>query len=81
MNEYQLSPADSNLLVYIKNHQDAIFSGVLSTIALDRLKYNVTDKTQFKISEDFSKITITELEEESPVKASNAQKSKTNAKS
>lgn len=68
--DFSLKPAESNLLIYVKNHQEAIFSGLISTIAMDRLAYKVTENTKFTLSEDFSKMTVEEVEtpkEESPV--------------
>lgn len=62
--EYELKASESNLLVYTRNHLDAIFSGMLSTIAMDRLGYAVTDHTKFHLSSDFSKVTIEEVEDE-----------------
>lgn len=75
--EFSLKPAESNLLIYVKNHQEAIFSGLISTIAMDRLAYKVTENTKFTLSEDFSKMTVEEIEkskEESPVVASGEEK-------
>jgi len=67
--EYSLKPAESNLLIYVRNHLDAIFSGVLSTMAMDRLAYKVTDKTKFHLSNDFTTVTINEVEDEQPTGA------------
>ena len=69
MKEIELAPLDSNLLVYIQNHQQAVFSGVLSTIVANT-GYTVTDKTRFEISADYTKIKVSEIEAESPVKVS-----------
>lgn len=60
--EYGLRPADRNMLIYVRNHLDAIFSGLISTVAIDRFGYKVTPNTQFRISDDFTKVTITEIE-------------------
>lgn len=57
---FGLKKSESELLVFIKTHQDAIFSAVLSTIAGDRLAYHVTENTQFKLSPDFTKVQIGE---------------------
>ena len=77
MEEHELRPADSNLLIYVRNHTEAILSGVISTIAMDRLNYKVTDKTQFKLSPDFTRITISETKQDdegSPIKAAKEKK-------
>jgi hypothetical protein len=71
---FSLSEHETNLLSFVQNHQQAIFSGLLSTIAMDRLAVKVTDHTQFELSSDFKKITISEkpeqtAEEETVVKA------------
>lgn len=79
--QFTLKPAESNLLVYVKNHQEAIFSGLISTIAMDRLAYKVTENTKFTLSEDFSKVTIQELEKESPVVTNEAKTDTTTKKS
>lgn len=62
--DYKLRPADSNLLIYTRNHIDAILSGLISTIAMDRLGYKVTDKTKFTLSDDYGTLNITELDDE-----------------
>jgi len=59
--KHELKPQQTALLVYIRNHHQAIFSGILSTMAID-LNYKVTDKTQFSLSADLTSMTITELE-------------------
>lgn len=70
---FSLKASESNLLIYTKQHLDAIFSGMISTIAMDRLAYKVTDKTKFELSADYTTVTISEVvepEEESPIKVS-----------
>jgi hypothetical protein len=71
MSKHELTQTEQNLLAFVQNHQQAIFSGLLSTIAIDRLKVKVTDHTQFELSGDFKNITITEQNEddETAVKA------------
>lgn len=59
-----LEVPDSNLLTFTQSHTQAIFSGILSTIAMKN-EYIVTDHTQFKLNEDFTELTVTELEEKS----------------
>ena len=58
--EYDLPESSTHLLIYTRNHLDAIFSGLLSTIANDRLNYKVTDKTQFKLNANMTKVTMEE---------------------
>jgi len=61
--EYNLKPSDSNLIMYMRRQCDAIMSGLISNIAMDRLGYTVTEKTQFSLSDDYATITITEAED------------------
>lgn len=73
---FNLRPAESQLLAFTKHHQDAIFSGLLSTIAADRMSYPVTERTQFQLNADMNELTVIELpepeedkaQEESPIK-------------
>lgn len=69
---FNLKPSESNLLRFTHEHQQAIFSGILSTVAMDRLGYAVSEHTKFELNGDFTKIKLSELEPpkgESPVKA------------
>jgi len=59
--KYQLKKSETQLLKYVKNHQDAIFIGVLSHIAIDRLAVNVGIHTQFELDADMEAVIITEL--------------------
>lgn len=59
--EYQLSKEDQNLLTFVTQHQQAIFSGILSTIAL-KFGVQVGEHTQFVLSPDMSKVTISEID-------------------
>lgn len=61
---YSLKAAETNLLRYIKQHQEAIFAGILSTIATDRLAYHVTPNTKFELTGDFAQMKLTEVEPE-----------------
>lgn len=66
-----LKTHEINLLNFTREHSEAIFSGILSTIALDRLGYPVTNRTKFSLSADLSEMSLEELpevKEESPVK-------------
>jgi hypothetical protein len=58
--KYGLRAAESEQLVFVKSHLDAVFSGVLSTIAAERLGYRVTSNTQFRLSPDFKSVEIWE---------------------
>lgn len=60
--QYSLTVHEANMLRFVNNHQNAIFSGLLSTIAGSRLGYTVTEKTQFNLSGDFSTMTLMELD-------------------
>lgn len=68
MKEYKLSENDTHFLIYTRNHLDAIFSGLLSTIANDKLKYKVTDKTKFKLNANFTTVEISEEESDGAVR-------------
>lgn len=58
---YSLKPAETNMLRFIHNHQQAIFSGVLSTISIDRLAYHVSENTKFELNGDFTQLRLTEM--------------------
>lgn len=60
--EYGLKGIESQLLTIIVNQHQALLSNVLSFIALERLAVQVTPQTQFQLSDDFTKVTITETE-------------------
>lgn len=64
MKKIELSKAETSLLIYVQNHQQAIFSGLLSTIAIDKHKVAVDEKTQFKLNADLTEMEITQLEED-----------------
>jgi len=72
--QYGLTTHESNMLSYVNDHQNAIFSGLLSTIVGSRLGYKVTERTQFQLSGDFKTITVMELsipeEAKAPVEGS-----------
>lgn len=63
---HKLDNEDINLLRYIQRHQQAVFSGVLSNVAM-RLGYKVTENTQFTLSAELDEMTITELKDPEPV--------------
>lgn len=60
--KFSLKQTETNLIRFIKVHQDAIFSAALSTIAADRLAYHVTENTQFHLDENLQTVTIWEKE-------------------
>ena len=60
---YQLNTADSNLLAIVQRNQQATFAVILSHFALTR-DYKVTDRTQFKLSDNFTELTVSELVED-----------------
>ena len=62
---HKLKDTQASLLHFVRNHQQAIFSGILSTIAMD-LGYTVTDKTQFTLKDDLTELTMSELEAPEP---------------
>jgi hypothetical protein len=61
--EFNLKPTETQLLVITQNNQQAVFAAILSQIAVDRLGYQVTDRTQFKLSPALDKMEIGELPE------------------
>lgn len=70
----KLKPTQTDLLRFVRVHQQAIFSGLLSTIALEE-KQDITDYTQFSLNEELTEMTLTEIEApkkqaESPIKES-----------
>jgi hypothetical protein len=76
--QFSLKTEDTNLLQYVRQHQNAIFSGILSTMAITKFGYKVDEKTKFELSEDLTKVTISQIDEatatpedtESAIKAS-----------
>lgn len=67
--KHTLSDTDTNLLRFVQQHQQAVFSGILSTIAIDKLEYKVTDHTKFQLNADLTEMELSEIAEDSPVKA------------
>lgn len=63
---FGLTKQESGILNYVKQHQDAIFAGLLSNVASGRLGYHVTPNTQMQLSGDFTTITFIELEPVEP---------------
>ena len=59
--QYSLQANETQFLRYLKQHQEAIFAGYLSTIAGSRLGYRVTPNTKFEITNDFTNLQLTEL--------------------
>lgn len=60
--QYSLKAAETNLLRYVKQHTEAIFAGILSTIAADRLAYTVTPNTKFELTNDFTMMKLSEMQ-------------------
>lgn len=60
--EYALTKGEGNLIAFTQQHIQAIISGILSTIATDRLNYTVTPFTQFEVAPDLMSIRIREME-------------------
>lgn len=57
---FSLSADETQMLIYTKQHLDAIFVGIISNIAGKRLGYQVTNSTQFNLSGDLKTMTISE---------------------
>ncbi len=64
---YSLKEIESQFLTIMRNNQNAVFSGYLSTIAIERLGYKVTPRSQFILNEDLTEIKIQELPDDVPV--------------
>lgn len=59
--KYRLKQNETQLLVIMRNQQQSLFATMLSFIANERLGYQVTERTQFKLTEDLAEIEISEL--------------------
>lgn len=64
---YSLKPAEIQLLKTIIQQMNVILSNTISVFAIERLAYNVTERTQFNFNEDFTEVTISELPEETGI--------------
>lgn len=71
MPQYDLKKSETNLLEFVRAKQQAVFSGILSTIVADRLAYNITENTQFSLSDDLKQITINEQATEQATEQAN----------
>jgi hypothetical protein len=58
--QYSLSQSQSNLIVFTQQHQQAIIAALLSSMAYEA-GYNVTEYTQFELSNDYRTLKVTEL--------------------
>lgn len=65
--KFNLKETESRLLLIVHNNQQAVFSAILASIAVDRLGYNITPQTQFKLDDKLSTIEIEEIPEQVPV--------------
>lgn len=63
---FSLKAHETNLLAFTQQHQQAIFSGILSTIVADRFGYQPTSNTKFTLNENLTEIVIEEIEPEKP---------------
>jgi hypothetical protein len=59
--QYELTEYETNLLIFVNNHLQAIFSGILSTIASSRLSIKVTDHMEFKIGGDYKTLSVRDI--------------------
>lgn len=64
--KFSLKETESQLLSIIRNNNNSTFSASLSAIAIERLGYKVTQRTQFALNEDLTEVTIQELPEDVP---------------
>lgn len=58
---FSLKQAETQTLVVMQNSHQQAFAALLSMIAVERLGYHVTEKTQFKLNPELSEIEITEI--------------------
>ena len=68
MKEFAFTVAETNLLIYTRQHLDAIFSGLLSTTVMETHGYKVTDKTKFELSADLTSVKVTEIEDDNGIR-------------
>jgi len=68
-NEFQMDEDTANVLRYmvqnfrnVKTQQDAVMGAVLAYIGKHKYEYPITQKTQFKISDDYKTLTLSEVE-------------------
>lgn len=61
--EYSLKPLETQLLATTQQQFQVLVSNLLSFIAIERLAYTVTEKTQFAVSPDFTSVSISEKED------------------
>lgn len=60
---YRLKTAESNLLRFVQQHQQAVFAGVLSNIASESFGYVVDEHTQFEVSADYAEVKVTQIDQ------------------
>jgi hypothetical protein len=63
--QFSLSPAQANLILFIQQHQQAIIAATLSNIAYS-VGYNVTNHTQFELSDDYKVLKVCEIAPKAP---------------
>lgn len=61
--QFNLKPIETQLLSATQAQFQTLASNVLSFIAIERLAYTVTEKTQFSVSQDFTTVAISEKED------------------
>lgn len=59
--QYSLQAHETQFLRYLRQHQEAVFAGYLSTIAGSRLAYAVTPNTKFELTGDMTVMKLSEL--------------------
>jgi hypothetical protein len=59
--EFNLKPNETQTLVISQQNHQSTFAALLSMIAVERLGYNVTQNTQFKLNAELTKMELTEL--------------------
>lgn len=64
--EYSLKSIETQLLNVFQQQQSVLLSNILSFIAIERLAYEVTANTRFELAPDYTKVTVSEVEPETP---------------
>lgn len=58
---FNLKPVETQTLVILQSSHQRSFAALLSLLAQERMGYNVTENTQFKLNAEMTEIEISEL--------------------
>lgn len=64
---FNMKSSETNTLLVMQSNHQSTFSGVLSLIAQERMGYQITPRTQFKLNAELTTIEISEVAEDVPV--------------